>query len=121
MLKLSFSDLQTIILLSENLSLVITCLWEKVIFSPNSTPTMLKYLSLAIAEAIVLAPSFFLLYLSETNSAYTKLFNISHTPIHDMSHMLSIVILFVMIILANKYLKQYHDRSNENKNPETVK
>lgn len=117
MLKLSFSDLQTIILLSENLSLVITCIWEKVIFSPNSTPTMLKYLSLAIAEAIVLAPSFFLLYLSETNSAYTKLFNISHTPIHDMSHMLSIVILFVMIILANKYLKQYHDRSNENKNP----
>ena len=55
---------------------------------------MLKYLSLAITEAIVLAPSFFLLYLSETNSAYAK--------------------LFVMIILANKYLKQYHDLNNKN-------
>ena len=54
-------------------------------FYGQSTFTMAKYLSLAIAEAIVLAPSFFLLYLSETNSAYAKLFNISHTPIHDMS------------------------------------
>ena len=46
---------------------------------------MAKHLSLAIAEAIVLTLSCFLLYLSETNSAYAKLFNISHTPIHDMS------------------------------------
>ena len=45
----------------------------------------LKLNNSIIAEAIVLVPSFFLLYLSETNSAYAKLFNISHTPIHDMS------------------------------------
>lgn len=114
MLKLSFSNLQTIILLSENLSLFITCIWEIVIFSPKSTFTMLKHLSLALTEAIVLTPSCFLLYLSETNSAYAKLFDMSHTPIHDMSYMLSIVILFVMIILADKYQKQYHDLNNKN-------
>ena len=66
---------------------------------------MVKHLSLAIAKAIVLIPSCFLLYLSETNSTYAKLFDMSHTPIHDMSYMLSIVILFVMIILADTYLQ----------------
>ena len=122
MLKLSISNLQTFILICENISLFATCIWVKCRFSPTATPEWhLSDTIITIVQIIVLTPCCYLLYLSHTKSIYSKLFNISHTPIHNMLDMLLIVPGVLMYLLASKYSNYYkthhNNRNNKNQSP----